>query len=45
MIYFTLGLVLLICCFGEGVMAADSDPLQDFCVADKESKGEQRITL
>ncbi|XP_059070999.1 putative germin-like protein 2-3 [Cryptomeria japonica] len=37
MIYFTLGLFLLICCYSDNVMAADSDPLQDFCVADKES--------
>ncbi|XP_059073426.1 putative germin-like protein 2-3 [Cryptomeria japonica] len=37
MIYFTLGLSLLICWYSDNVMAADSDPLQDFCVADKES--------
>ncbi|XP_059071005.1 putative germin-like protein 2-3 [Cryptomeria japonica] len=37
MIYFTLGLFLLICCYSDNVMAADSHPLQDFCVADKES--------
>ncbi|XP_057848077.2 germin-like protein 8-2 [Cryptomeria japonica] len=37
MIYFTLGLFLLICCYSDRVMAGDPDPLQDFCVADEES--------
>ncbi|XP_057848200.1 germin-like protein 1-1 [Cryptomeria japonica] len=38
MIYFTLGLLLLICCYTHNVMAYDPDPLQDFCVADMASK-------
>ncbi|XP_057844659.2 germin-like protein 1-1 [Cryptomeria japonica] len=37
MIFFTLGLYLLICCYTHNVMAYDPDPLQDFCVADKQS--------
>ena len=43
MIYFALGVFLLICCYSDNVMAGDSDPLQDFCVADEESKGENII--
>ncbi|XP_057844653.2 germin-like protein 1-1 [Cryptomeria japonica] len=37
MIYFTLGLYLVICCYTHNVMAYDADPLQDFCVADKQN--------
>lgn len=40
MIYFTLGLLMLMCCYNQNVMAADADPLQDFCVAVKDSEGE-----
>lgn len=36
----SLGLFLLMCCYSEYVMAADADPLQDFCVADLDSEGE-----
>ncbi|KAH9303992.1 hypothetical protein KI387_008396 [Taxus chinensis] len=40
MIYYTLGVCVLLCCYSKQctVMAADSDPLQDFCVADLGSK-------
>ncbi|XP_059073630.1 putative germin-like protein 2-3 [Cryptomeria japonica] len=38
MISFTLGLFLLMCSYSEKIMASDPDPLQDFCVADMESK-------
>ncbi|KAH9292137.1 hypothetical protein KI387_008443 [Taxus chinensis] len=40
MIYYTVGVYVLLCCYSEhrSVMAADSDPLQDFCVADLGSK-------
>ncbi|KAH9304013.1 hypothetical protein KI387_008417, partial [Taxus chinensis] len=37
-IYLTLGVYLLIFCYSQHVMAADADPLQDFCVADLKSK-------
>ncbi|KAH9313347.1 hypothetical protein KI387_028382, partial [Taxus chinensis] len=39
-IYLTvyMPLLMIICCYTSNVVGADPGPLQDFCVADQESK-------
>ncbi|KAH9313346.1 hypothetical protein KI387_028381, partial [Taxus chinensis] len=40
-IYLTvcMPLLMIICCYTSNVVGADPGPLQDFCVADQQSKG------